>query len=276
MNPATLMVHVDDGKAAAARIRLACDLAERFGAVLIGIAGAVPEPPLADPFAAGAMVGELAMLERERAEDLLKNAKALFDSVSGTTALTTEWRSAIAYPSDLIARQARAADLIIVGRDTGTSAPNHSVSAGDVLMKTGRPVLIVPPQAETPAADNVLIAWKDGREAQRAVVDALPFLRLAQKTSILAIHEPGEAEPAENAVKDVAGFLARHGVPSQTFVQPTTPYADGSQILAFAHQQGADLVVMGGYGHARLREWVFGGVTHDVLADSTICCLLSH
>jgi nucleotide-binding universal stress UspA family protein len=276
MNPAILMVHVDDSGAAEARITFARQLAERWNATLIGIAGAMPMPPLVDPFAAGAGVGDLAMMQRENSTAQLSVARTLFERVVTGTSVSTEWREAIGYPADWIASQARAADLVILGRDAAPSSPYHSVSPGDVLMKVGRPVLIVPPGAELPAFEHIVIGWKDTREAQRAVADALPWLAVARQVSIVAVQEKSEAERAGNSVRDVVEFLARHGISARPVVYQQAEANAAAAVLAFARDEGADLLVMGAYGRARLSEWIFGGVTRDVLLESGICCLASH
>jgi nucleotide-binding universal stress UspA family protein len=139
-------------------------------------------------------------------------------------------------------------------------------------MEVGRPVLVAPPGFERLAAKRVVVAWKDTREARRAVHDALPFLVRAEQVHVaVAGHEARREGGA-----DVAAYLASHGVSVATRLlhQPEIGAAD--EILRFARREDADLIVMGAYGHSRLREWVFGGATRDMLQGTSLCCLMSH
>jgi nucleotide-binding universal stress UspA family protein len=120
-----------------------------------------------------------------------------------------------------------------------------------------------------------VVAWKETRECRRAVRDALPFLQRANEVLILGIDE-GQPETAKAHLSDVASYLRRHGlvVPREVWRQPRGPVA--AELLHLVWDEGADLIVAGGYGHTRLGEWIFGGVTHELLASTPVCCLLSH
>jgi nucleotide-binding universal stress UspA family protein len=120
---------------------------------------------------------------------------------------------------------------------------------------------------------NVVIAWKETAEAQRAIADALPFMKEANSVTIVQIHEGGAGAPS---LVDPEAFLVRHGIAAKTALLPRSEATVGDQIVAFAKKTGADLIVAGAYGHTRLREWVFGGVTRGLLLNSPIPCLFSH
>jgi nucleotide-binding universal stress UspA family protein len=135
---------------------------------------------------------------------------------------------------------------------------------------------VVPPSARSLLADNVLIAWKDSREARRAVCDALPFLAKAENVTVLEVAAEADRESAAARVDRVVSFLERHGVNAQAEVRTRREGSNADELIRVAEQHRADLIVAGGYGHARLREWVFGGVTRDLLKRSPKCCLLSH
>jgi nucleotide-binding universal stress UspA family protein len=144
-------------------------------------------------------------------------------------------------------------------------------------MAAGRPVLIVPPEiSRSPVGRPAVIAWKDCREAQRAVTAALPLLVASSRVDIIEVCTAEQADEARRRVEDVAAFLGRHGIvaSAQTVKGDGGPRSD--QIIAFAKDEGAGMIVAGGYGHARLREWVMGGVTHGLLDRSPVCLLLSH
>jgi nucleotide-binding universal stress UspA family protein len=121
----------------------------------------------------------------------------------------------------------------------------------------------------------MVVAWKDTRECRRAVRDALPFLQQAEEILIVGIDE-GQSETAKGHLSDVAGYLRRHGVvvAREVWRQARGPVA--AELLHLVRDEGADLIVAGGYGHGRLGEWIFGGVTHELLTSSPVCCMLSH
>ena len=173
-----------------------------------------------------------------------------------------------------MSREARAADLIIVGaRHTGGNL-HDLVDPGVILLRAGRPVLVVPAVVAPSQLHRVVVAWKDTRECRRAVHDALPFLQRANEVLILGIDE-GQPETAKPHLSDVAAYLRRHKVAAVREVwRPRGPVA--AELLNLVRNENADLIVAGGYGHSRLGEWIFGGVTHELLASSPVCCLLSH
>jgi nucleotide-binding universal stress UspA family protein len=143
-------------------------------------------------------------------------------------------------------------------------------------MQAGRPVLVVPPGVSVLHGRRVLVAWKDTREARRAVADALPLLTQAEEALVLeVVRDDDEREQARRRVDDVVAFLVRHGAATRGDVLESRGRVVADDLLLATERQGADLVVAGGYGHARLREWAFGGVTRDLLARCPKCCLLS-
>jgi nucleotide-binding universal stress UspA family protein len=271
MSFATIMVHVDVGRDSEQRVQLALALAERFRASLIGVAGLALQPA----FAAGGIV-----IYREATEDDCRALRAYLDEIGrrfrgkGQHLKQIEWRTALELPHELVSREARAADLIIVGtRHTGGNV-HDLVDPGAILLRAGRPVLVVPPTAAPPPLHRVLVAWKDTRECRRAVRDALPFLQRAKEVLILGIDE-GQPETAKTHLADVAGYLRRYGVAArEMWRQARGPVA--AELLRLARDESADLIVAGGYGHSRLGEWIFGGVTHELLGSTPVCCLLSH
>jgi nucleotide-binding universal stress UspA family protein len=187
-----------------------------------------------------------------------------------------EWRSVLDFPTDAGAREARAADLLIVGKAGETPDPFRALDPGSLVLRAGRPVLVVPKSVATLGPRRVAIAWKDAREARRAVRDALPLLKFAESVMIVAVAEAGSGHRAEQHVRDVAGYLTRHGI--KIIAERIRP-SDASvtdALLRLVHDENIDLLVAGAYGHSRLGEWAFGGVTRELLAHSPVCCLFSH
>ncbi len=277
MTYASLMVYVDQGAETEARVALACDLAGTFDARVIGISASLPDAPQVDPFAGGAMLGEMLGLFRDMAEADVSQAETTFWKAVGAQAARCEWRGRIGFPSDVVGQAMRAADLLILGRLDPARGPQRSIDPGDALMALGRPVLIVPPAPDRlPVGTAAVVAWKDCREAQRAVASALPILRASSQTHVIEICAEGGMDEAGSRTADVAAFLGRHGIRASAQVLQGDGGARSSQILKFADAHQAGLIVAGGYGHARLREWVLGGVTHGLLGASPVCLLLSH
>ena len=269
----TMMVHVDVERDCEQRVQLALALADLFQATLIGVAGLAMQPALA----AGGVVVYDQPTEHEcraaiaRLDDMGKKFRE-----QGQHLKQVEWRIALELPYELVSREARAADLIIVGaRHTGGNMQDLA-DPGVILLRAGRPVLVVPDTVAPLQLRRVVVAWKDTRECRRAVRDALPFLQRAKEVLLVGIGE-GEAESnAKRTLSDAAGYLLRHRVAAvhDVWRQARGPVA--AELLRLVQDEGADLIVAGGYGHSRLGEWIFGGVTHELLVSSPVCCMLSH
>ncbi len=173
----------------------------------------------------------------------------------------------------------RVVDLVVIGR---TNLEEKSpIVAPDfpeyVMMNAGRPVLIIPPSYERDiVGERVMICWNASRESIRAVADAIPILKRAKLVQIVMYNVENEPDVnAELAGSDIALFLARHGINVEV-LPPQKNKHIGSALLELAKSQSTDLLVMGGYGHTRFREFLLGGVTRTVLGDSDIPVLMSH
>jgi nucleotide-binding universal stress UspA family protein len=179
--------------------------------------------------------------------------------------------------SDYVADHARAADLLITGKDIGASLLDESrrVKLGDLVMRAGRPVLIVPKGITTLAMRHVMVGWKEAREARRAVADALPLLQAAGHATVLEVTSQDSCTTAQAVVEDVVLWLQQHQVEATADVLVASG-AETGYLHATLLDRKCDLLVAGAYGHTRLSEWVFGGVTMDVLLNPGFCVLLSH
>lgn len=275
MTFATIMVHVDFDESAKERIAVAAGVAGRFNAFLIGVAGwplrksgvlqhsGVEFPPLEEALQAKIMQ-ELARLGDN------------FRRCAGANPRGVEWRASHHFPSEVIAAEARAADLVVIGREALPGDVYHTFDPGAVILACGRPVLVVPRGIDRLQASHILIAWKDTREARRAVRDALPLLKEAQRVTIASVGPRDLEERSREEAADVGRYLERHRVSLGQQIVMSSPDADGHVLLRLAEEQKADLIVAGGYGRSRLSEWIFGGVTRHLLRTSKIACLFSN
>jgi nucleotide-binding universal stress UspA family protein len=270
---ATIMVHVDVDGASEARIRLAATLAERFMSTLIGISACILPPYPSE----GAYFVTPEFVEEERRDmvALLKRAEAAFRTIVGERP-KIEWRSEIELPDDYLAEQARAADLVIIGRDRSPGGICRAIEPSTAALRVGRPVLAVPPSVDTLRAERVVIGWKDSREARRALQDSLPLLHEAKFVAVVEVCEKGMEDIGRRHVDDVAGYLTRHRISVGSVLAAHAEGSVADELLRVAGAEGADLIVAGAYGHSRLGEWIFGGVTRDLLASSPVCCLLAN
>jgi nucleotide-binding universal stress UspA family protein len=166
-------------------------------------------------------------------------------------------------------------DLVIVGPDR-TGDFYRSLDPGSVIVHAGRPVLLVPTGVDALQGRRIVIGWKDTREARRAVRDALPLLRRAEDVLAVHIGEKGGQVGGGSNVEDAAEYLARHEIRIRSRIETQSNNSIASELIRSAKEEAADLIVVGGYGHSRLGEFIFGGVTRELVTTSPICCLFSH
>jgi nucleotide-binding universal stress UspA family protein len=264
----TIVVHLDNGPRSAMRLDLALGCAQTFGAHLVGLfALSEPHYPSYALAEAGAAVEEAA--RRVRAQSAKKAEDAFRAAVSRADDALEAARLSVRY-----------ADLVIVGQydenakaDPGV-APNF---AEELVLTAGRPVLIVPYAGKFKTmGKRVLVAWNASRESARAVHDALPFLQKADLVQVVAFNPSKGDEHGDVPGADIGLMLARHGVRVQAAQQHAEGLDVGSQILSRAADVDADMIVMGAYGHSRMRELVLGGATRTILEAMTVPVLLSH
>jgi nucleotide-binding universal stress UspA family protein len=271
----TVMVSLALDRSNDARLEIAGQLVKRFDAHAIGIAAGEFSPPLY--FTTGEQAQKVVDQGHAAIGKRVAEVEAQFRAAMQRSAAALEWRCAEDFPTRFIAEQARAADIIVVrqdGRDA-IADPFMQASSSDLLMQTGRPLLVVPDDGDWLDLRSIVIAWKDTPEARRAVADALPILREAKNVTVVAIVE-NEAERSAvlPGVEDLVAWLLRHGVIASERVPAECGNVE-TQLDKAASEVGAGLIVAGAYGHSRFHEWVFGGVTKQLLNPSTRCSLLS-
>ena len=266
----SLLVQVEPGAEAATRLRVAADLARRLDATLLGVGlETVQGIGIGDPFMDGDWMADLEALTQED----LKRSEAQFRSQ--TEGLQTEWLALKAIPVPAMARLSRRVDLIVAGGAPLDSA-SGSADTAELVMRCGRPVLVAPPRGGKLRAEAVVVAWKDTRESRRAVADALPFLKAAEAVSVVEVCDHDARAEAELHTFEVVQYLRRHGVTAHGKAIIAPPDRVATELNIVAQAIDADLIVAGAYGHTRLGEWLFGGVTRGLLHEPERFALLSH
>ena len=273
MSYAALMVYVDIEGIPEQGVRIASELARKFDAALIGVsARAVPPPFVAE----GVIIEQTTEADIGRMQASLAKRGNWFRGVVGE-GKDIEWRSALDFPGDFLVREARSADLVIIGQQTqGRHDDQRTLDPGKVLLNVGRPVLLIAPGVVSLRTEHVVVAWKDTREARQAVLDAIPFLRVFRRVSVVEVCDRDEKENALVRINDVVRYLQRKNVKADPRPILHRDRSDANHLFQFALDEGADLLVAGAYGHSRLGEWIFGGMTREILSSSPICCLMSH
>ncbi len=270
----TILVHLANDPDHMERLDCAVGLADRFGAHLTAIYVATPIGMPAQVTGRGASLGYLAAATetaRERAVEVEAECRERCRALG----VSVEWRIDQGEHTDVTGRHAHFADLTIVSQHPHDLA--HRVGThhfpDDVALTAGGPVLMLPRKHSGPVvATRPLVAWKSTAQALRAVREALPFLQAAEKTMLLTVGgKEGELPGTE-----ISSMLDRHGVRIEIHNDDRDDRHAGDVILAEAQKLGCDLVVMGAYGHSRLRELVLGGATREVFNHAELPLLVAH
>ncbi len=286
MSVRKILVPLSGIAAEAAVIGTALAVARNFGAQVVGLF-VRPDPTEALPYLGDGVSGQVI-------EDLLKAAKEGSDAASSRARTTfadaaqkagvplVQTSSAADLPSarfldvtghrdDVVAAQAQLSDIIVFGEATSGIAGGSTLEAA--MMSAGRPVLIAPKTAVSSVGGTVAIGWDDSPVAAHAATAAIPFLGKAEKVIIFSIGGK-ELDPMPAVM--LADYLALHGVKADVHLVDAQGRAIGSVLLEQAEKAGADLLVVGGYGHSRLREFILGGATQHIRSHATIPVLMAH
>jgi nucleotide-binding universal stress UspA family protein len=274
----TILVHCDASRSVGTRLAAAADVAQRFEARLVGVHAREPFEVVS--FVDGGMaLGPLMDAYQAGCDAAEKTAVSAYDKATKGRNFPAEWRVTEAFSDDALALSARYADLLVVGQaDPDDPAGSRNDLPEAMAFATGRPVLVVP-QIGAPSSlgKTVMLCWNASRESARAAADALPFLQAAEKVIVLVVDPEKSANGhGQEPGADVAAWLARHGVEVTVQRDVAVDAQIGEIILSRAADHGVDLIVMGIYGHSRLREMVLGGVSRTLLSSMTVPVLMSH
>jgi nucleotide-binding universal stress UspA family protein len=271
-----VMVRLDGTAADEVRLAAANDIADLFQSQVIGLFLNVLPVVIAAEDGIGAI----------RAAELLQKAREAGDSIE---ARLTQRLARLQKPmelrrfdilndaaGDVAAREARAADTFVALRPNGASQePEYLVES--VLFGSGRHILLVPNRKPTKVmADRILVAWNGTRESARALAEALPYLHKAQQTTVVVVDDEPPTEAQAMLGKDAVNHLKHHGIKAALHYARLRNHDVGATLIAEARRLKADLIVMGGYGHSRLREWLLGGATYELLHKAPVPLLIAH
>jgi nucleotide-binding universal stress UspA family protein len=279
-----ILVALDTAGPARGRVELAAALAERFAAHLIGLHTTLPaEAPRRHgyfDYFDRSLLDPLYQEYEQKMEAEGDATRHLFEEIAARRGLSAEWRTASGYPSEITALHGRYVDLIVLGQPDpdDTTAALYRPRPEEVALAVGRPILVIPYAGSwTQIGRRVLVGWDSSREATRAINDAMPLLAGAEAVTILAVDPAdGPAGHGEVPGADIALHLARHGVKATIEATVSAGIGAGNALLSRASDLEADLLVMGAYGHSRVRELLLGGVTRTVLDSMTLPVLMAH
>lgn len=270
--PRSILLHVDSSERSSVRVAVARQLAEDFDAEVVAqpcMLSALARHPQAVGGAAAAVELLLALDK----EGLDKAHAAFLKAAAGSPRLL--WAAPLAEGPWGFARRALYADLMILGQREEEDLLSGELPADflpRVLVESGRPALILPYAGKIGTIGRtVLVAWKETREAARAVSCALPWLKRAGQ-----VHVIGSGEGMDESLRSLQRYLTTQGVAATTHAGGPEEGDVGNTLLSRAADLGADLLVMGSYGHSRAREWVLGGATRTILRTMTLPVLMSH
>ena len=254
----------------------ATSIAATFGAHVTGIAF-LYEPVIPDGTLGGVPV-DLIELQREENSKIARDAISRFEAgvkKAGVASETRQLDATFGGAATLFAQIARRFDISVVGQAQREQGATDELIIEGALFESGRPVIVVPYiQKSGLTLERVLACWDGGRTAARAMADAMPFLERAKAVDLVIVAE--ERKNDEITGVRMSEHLTRHGVAVSVKRIAKGDLAVQDVILSYAADSGADFMVMGGYGHSRLREFILGGVTRGILNSMTVPVLMSH
>lgn len=270
----SILVHVDETGLSAGVVEAACTLAGDHDAHLTGLA--VDSTVQIPGYAAVEIPDSVLEIIAARQAEALAKKRDAFDGIVARAGLTdrSEWSAVKGLSRDVLPLRSRYADLTVLTQIDSRRESSESDRIAEFVLESGRPALVIPYiGAPDHIGRTVLIAWNGSREAARAVADAMPLLERADSVEVLAVEPRGIGD---SPGADIARHLAGHGVKAEARAISGIEVNTGDAILNRAADTGADLIVMGAYGHSRIRELVIGGVTRHIMEHMTVPVLFSH
>jgi nucleotide-binding universal stress UspA family protein len=271
----TILALADGGNGTATTLQIAIAVARRFGAALDVLhvrADVETMVPVIGEGMSGAMVEQMMSAMAQTVETRAARARAAYEKHCPAAGVVSAWRETTGRETDVVATAGRLVDLIVIGLPDAESETPLAATLDAALFDTGRPVLAAPAKAAPAVGSRIFIAWNGSAQAARVVAAALPFLQAAEQVTVVTVGDIGRSASAS----DLVAYLGRHDVRAKHEGLTADHGTVGATLLKHAGQGRADLLVMGAYGHSRLREMILGGATRDVLAASTVPLLMAH
>lgn len=271
-----LVVHVDSSQAVQKRLEAAIRIAQTHDAHLTGLY-VIPTtdfPAFMEVPSAFEAIQKVRQYRQQEAE----TSRAAFEEATHRAGVSAEWRCAEGELTEKLGESARYSDLVILGQHNPDEHDANQGLADRLVLEVGRPCLVIPYiGARETLGQRVLVAWNARREAVRAVNDALPILQAADRAVVLSVN-PAYGEDGEGDIPsaDICHHLAHHGVKAKAETTVAKDIDVGSLLLSHAADMGADMIVMGAYGHSRFREMVLGGVSREMFRTMTVPVFMSH
>lgn len=269
----TILVHMANDEGHMTRFKMALEMAKAYQAHLIALYNASPvSMPQAGRGASIGYLSEATQIAREKAVSV----KAEVEEICAKADVPVEWRMGEGDHIKILSRHALAVDLIIVSHAKADEVEDRITFhiPENIVLYSGCPVLVIPHKCKVVIpGSHIMIAWKGCRESLQAVRDAMPLLKIAEKVTLLTVVK---SSPDSIEEQEFADFLSRHDVLADVVMDESGAGNVGESILANAKNFNADLIIMGAYGHSKIREMVMGSVTKYVTANMTIPVLLAH
>lgn len=276
MSLRSILVHADATVQTAPRLQAAAALARTHSASVRALHAVLPVY-MQYPYSLSISVEVLGMLQDAEANRSAR-ARTIFDKAIATGAMAVEWSSTNDDPVQAFTRSAVCSDLCVLGQNDPDNELRAEVPfdfVESVIIGSGRPALVLPHHhAQADIGRVALLAWKPTREAAHALAGSLPLLQKADKVHVAVWNEDDDA--AADVCADIGRYLGRHGIAAEVHSYGAPSRDVGEYMLSLASDIGANLLVMGCYGHGRMREWVLGGTTRSVLRSMTLPVLMAH
>lgn len=275
----SIVVLMDDRDDCARRVEFAIGLAQSFDASLVGVY--LTFDPMLSQTITALLPDDIVAEYLRKTGTAQAAAESLFRNRAAAAALTAiEWQAPAQEAAAAAVAHARCADLIVLGQANpeDADAGYERLVMQTVVFSSGRPALIVPYiGASALFPRNILVAWDGGREASRAIADALPLLVRAERVTVVSIHTGAARTPIDTQSEArLTDYLRAHGIKAELRQHQGSAGEVGEMLISSAADLGCSMMVMGGYGHTRIREWVLGGATRTVMESMTVPVLMSH
>jgi nucleotide-binding universal stress UspA family protein len=273
MSFASMLFPMDLRPETSRALKIATQIADRYSAHLVGAAAYGAYPVVVQ----GVAVEQVFTAKEEGAiRDYLTKNETEFRDLTKHLSKPVLWRSDIRPRTDYFIEQSFIADLVIVPHQAGAIGAADGLDLGELILSAGRPVLVVPVALDRFRLETAIVAWKNTRECRRAMQDALPLLHDAERVILYSVCPEAEAERRKGELDDLQRYLLRHRINAAINMQIASDESAAECIMQTVEKDRVDLIVTGAYGHGRFEEWIFGGVTRELLRQNRVCCLMAH